>query len=244
LSAGENDNNELGRPGKRSLFNRIDALETFQLIDLAVGDGFVILGNRDGRGIAWGRNDMGQLGIGNRETREKPKLHSILRDGILQVSCGLQHAVALSRRGDIYCWGANKKGQLGDGQLTSSCTPLLLTQLRHRPVVSIACGEGHTIVLTVGGNAYSWGDNTCGQLGTGDTTHRLRPELMRHLRAAKIRQISAGKQHSAIISPSGLLFTFGSNSHGQVVQFLLSNPYMLTCLTTINRLIWNIHDTS
>ena len=54
-----------------------------------------------------------------------------------------------------------------------------------------------------------------GQLGVGDTTHRLRPEMLRHLRAAKAAKLSTGRQHSAVISPTGLLFTFGSNSSGQ-----------------------------
>jgi|AntAceMinimDraft_12_1070368.scaffolds.fasta_scaffold99987_2 alpha-tubulin suppressor-like RCC1 family protein len=64
LSAGSNENNELGRPGKRSLLSRLDALEAFRITDCACGDGFVMLTLKDGRTIGWGANDLGQLGLG------------------------------------------------------------------------------------------------------------------------------------------------------------------------------------
>ena len=63
LSSGDNDANELGRTGKRSLLQRIDAIETFQVVDIAAGEGFVIAVNKDGSAIGWGRNEYGQLGI-------------------------------------------------------------------------------------------------------------------------------------------------------------------------------------
>ena len=75
LSCGENDNNELGRSGKRSIFQRIDALEAFFITDIAVGDGFRIFVCKDGKLISWGVNSMGQLGCGDRDSRDKPKVN-------------------------------------------------------------------------------------------------------------------------------------------------------------------------
>jgi hypothetical protein len=58
-----------------------------------------------------------------------------------------------------------------------------------------------------------------GQLGLGDCKSRLRPEVVRSLKAAHCVQIAAGGHHSMVIShPLGLLFGFGSNSHGQLGQ--------------------------
>ena len=122
--------------------------------------------------------------------------------------------ICLSKGGNVLVWGANRKGQLGNGQLTSICNPEKIPQLRHRPVIAIACGENHSMCLTIGGSIYTWGDNSMGQLGTGDTTSRLRPELLRSMRAAGARSISAGGQHSMVISSQSLLFAFGSNSTG------------------------------
>jgi alpha-tubulin suppressor-like RCC1 family protein len=172
-SCGENDAHELGRAGKRSILLRLDSLEAFQFADIAAGEQFVLLACRDGKVVSWGRNELGQLGLGNRDNKEKPRLSNIIADGVLQISAGSQHVVCLSHSGDVYTWGGNRKGQLGDGQLTSCFTPKVVPQLKHRPVVAIACGEGHSMVMTIGGNVYAWGDNSCGQLGVGDTVHRL-----------------------------------------------------------------------
>jgi alpha-tubulin suppressor-like RCC1 family protein len=108
--------------------------------------------------MSWGNNELGQLGNGNREYREKPKFVP-LSHPIIQISAGSQHVVALTRGGLVLTWGGNRKGQLGDGQFTSRCEPSPNVQLRHRPVISVFCGENHTLVLTSGGCVYSWGDN-------------------------------------------------------------------------------------
>jgi alpha-tubulin suppressor-like RCC1 family protein len=215
LTAGANEKKELGRAGKRSLLSRVDALEAYRVTDVALGEGFALLALKDGRTVSWGKNDMGQLGLGsgNRDEVLKPKLASILTDagGVVQVSAGAHHCVALARSGSVYTWGANRRGQLGDGFLNSCATPQTLPQLRHRPVIEISCGEAHTLARTVGGNIYSWGENVQGQLGLSDTKTRLRPELVRSLRASRVVAIAAGKSHSMAIAPSGLLFAWGSN---------------------------------
>jgi alpha-tubulin suppressor-like RCC1 family protein len=111
---------------------------------------------------------MGQLGNGTREYKEKLRFTSGFSHRIIQVSAGCSHVVALTREGNVIAWGGNRKGQLGDGQFTSSCEAKVIVELRHRPVVLITCGEEHSLALTSGGNVYSWGDNSQGQLGLGD----------------------------------------------------------------------------
>eukprot|EP01035_Chromulina_nebulosa_P028878 gene28878-38190_t len=132
LCCGENDNNELGRHGKRSVMQRMDAVEAFSIIDLAVGDGFCILLSKDGRMISWGQNSLGQLGCGDREPKEKPKPNSFSTElRLLKICAGSQHVLALARNGQVLTWGANRKGQLGNGQISSSCTPVLVNPLLH-----------------------------------------------------------------------------------------------------------------
>lgn len=216
LTCGANDNNELGRSGKRSWLHRVDAIETFQVREASLGDGFATIIRDDGKLLSWGRNELGQLGNGTRDGKEKPRVNSSMQDSCLQVACGGTHTVALTKSGRVLTWGGNSKGQLGDGQLTSSTTPLSALQLRHRPVVSVSCGENHCLALTIGGNVYAWGDNSFGQLGLMDAKNRLRPEQIKSMRSIGARSISAGRNHSLVVSHSGLLLSFGSNSHGQL----------------------------
>lgn len=220
LSSGDNENGELCRPGKRSIFQRIDMLETFKIIDVAAGEDFFHFLCQNGQLLSYGKNDMGQLGNGNREKKEKPRVNQNIKEPLIQISCGLHHTVALTKTGQVLTWGGNRKGQLGDGQLTSSISPIPLVQLRHRPVTAIACGEYHTVIMTSGGSVYSWGGNDHGQLGVGDTTARLRPELIRSLRANKTTQIACGRNHTLFVASNHLLFAAGSNTHGQCGQEL------------------------
>ena len=215
MSCGENDNNELGRNGKRSLLHRIDALETFQIHEASAGTGFITLVCEDGKLISWGKNEMGQLCNATREEKTRPRVNTSISEACLQVSCGGTHGIALTRSGRVVTWGGNRWGQLGDGQLTSTTKLTFPLQLRHRPVVSVTCGENHNLVMTIGGNVFAWGENSHGQLGLGDTTNRLRPEQIKSLKSMGATKIVAGKNHSLVITQAALLLTFGSNNHGQ-----------------------------
>jgi len=118
-----------------------------------------LLANRDGKLIGWGRNDFGQLGDGGRENKLKPRVNTSVTEAIIRLETGSQHAVAVSRLGNILSWGGNRKGQLGNGTFTSDTVPRIIESLQHRPVVGLACGESHTLVITVTGNVYAWGNN-------------------------------------------------------------------------------------
>ena len=216
LSCGDNDNHELGRSGKKNIFLQIDMLAKFRIREVAAGNGFVHACTIDGRVISWGRNELGQLGDGDRDNKEKPKLNGNFSEAILQFAAGDTHCIALSKSGNVLTFGGNRKGQLGDGQLTSCPVPRVSAHLRHRPVVSISAGANHCMVLTVSGNLYVWGDNTHGQLGLGDNNFRAYPTNNRSLRSAKVCQMSAGGNHSAVVTPQGRLFTFGLNTNGQL----------------------------
>eukprot|EP00955_Chlamydomonas_euryale_P027559 290673-Chlamydomonas_euryale.AAC.1 len=56
-------------------------------------------------------------------------------------------------------------------------------------VVQVVCGRSHTVVLTAQSHVFSWGDNTSGQLGTGDTRDRMTPTLVDALWALPVVQV-------------------------------------------------------
>uniref|UniRef100_A0A8D0L024 Uncharacterized protein n=1 Tax=Strix occidentalis caurina TaxID=311401 RepID=A0A8D0L024_STROC len=89
---------------------------------------------------------------------------------IVQIACGDQHAMALSRGGELFTWGQNTHGQLGVGsQTTLIPQPQLVERLKGIPLAQIAAGGAHSVAVSLSGAVYSWGKNDFGQLGLGDT---------------------------------------------------------------------------
>jgi alpha-tubulin suppressor-like RCC1 family protein len=98
-------------------------------------------------------------------------------------------------------------------------------------ILSMALGDNHTISLSNDGRVFSWGLNNLGQLGTNDV---LLPGFIIELtdkfkldNSDKIVKVSAGLDHSAAISLSGRVFTWGLNDYGQLGNgsFLVNSPY-------------------
>jgi alpha-tubulin suppressor-like RCC1 family protein len=116
----------------------------------------------------WGYNGNGQLGNSTNAFSQTPNPTPLTVVGLDQVSAlvgGSYHACAV-RKGVTYCWGYNGDGQLGTSQFlgTSTATPTLVSG--GVTFVALAAGEAHSCGITSGGDAYCWGNNNSGQLGT------------------------------------------------------------------------------
>ncbi|MBK8998449.1 MAG: hypothetical protein IPM35_22240 [Myxococcales bacterium] len=73
-----------------------------------------------GRVSCWGRNDSGQLGVGALVDKTTAPLGVALPERIVELAAGWDHSCALGESGALYCWGANDRGQLGQGTLGGS----------------------------------------------------------------------------------------------------------------------------
>jgi alpha-tubulin suppressor-like RCC1 family protein len=78
------------------------------------------------------------------------------------VSAGGEHVCGLVESGDVYCWGSNITGTLGNGTRTPSSTP---ARVDAGPFTAVSAGLRHTCALTAGGEVDCWGDAGAGQLG-------------------------------------------------------------------------------
>lgn len=116
----------------------------------------------------------------------------------------------------MLAWGSSRFGQLADGTFVSSHTPSPVASLRGRPIVRVAAGGDFSLAVTANGVLYSWGNNHFGQLGHGDTTHRLRPAPVQALRTSSVARIAAGAHHTIAATAQGILFGCGANANGQL----------------------------
>jgi alpha-tubulin suppressor-like RCC1 family protein len=89
------------------------------------------------------------------------------------VAAGWQHSCALLNDGSVRCWGANERGQLGDGTNASCWTPVAVQTVTS--AVEVALGKYHSCALLSDGTVKCWGQNTYRQLGDGTRIDRLTP---------------------------------------------------------------------
>ena len=114
--------------------------------------------------VCWGYNNRGQLGDGTTTDSSTPVAVSGLASGAVAVDVGPYSTCALTTAGGVLCWGANSRGELGDGTTTDRSTPVAVSGLASG-VQAVSAGDLHTCALTTAGGIMCWGDNYYGQLG-------------------------------------------------------------------------------
>ncbi|XP_032885724.1 probable E3 ubiquitin-protein ligase HERC3 [Amblyraja radiata] len=151
-------------------------------------------------------------------TLSKPQLfRSLSGSNIIQVTCGNNHSLALSKDGQVFAWGQNTFGQLGLGTRGRlSCDPQTVKSFSGVPVAQITAGGEHSFALTVSGTVFAWGRNNHGQLGLDDTEDTLTPKHVQILSCKSTIFISCGEEHTAVLTKDGFVLTFGAGAHGQL----------------------------
>ena len=172
--------------------------------------------------FAWGRNNLGQLGVGDKENRVVPTLVTGLLKSktVVQVAAGGFHTACLTADGLVFVCGFGYQGQLGVGDTESRVVPTLVRgELEGRKVLQVAAGVQclHTMCVTEGGAVLAFGANRTGQLGVGDSLYRIVPTLLRgELENRSVLQVAAGNEHTVFVTADGLVFACGANKMGQL----------------------------
>ena len=183
----------------------------------------------DGRVYAWGLNADGQLGDGT-TTNRLTAVQVALSDGtplshVIAISGGAGHSLALTDAGQVYAWGSNVSGQLGDGSTTNRLNPALISTINN--IVAISAGSYHSLALTGNGKVYSWGYNSVGQLGDGTKKSKSAPAQIPDLTG--VTAIAGGGYHSLALT-GGAVFAWGGNNFGQLGDGSTTNRLIPTAV--------------
>ena len=121
---------------------------------MAGGKGFSLALTTDGQVWSWGKNNSGQLGLGDTFDRSLPTRVAVLSN-IVDIDAGPDYALALDAAGDVWAWGSNASGQLGDGTDDDKLSPVKVPGLRD--VKDIAAAYQTAYALTRDGDVVGWG---------------------------------------------------------------------------------------
>ena len=198
----------------------------------------------NGKAYCWGRGYSGGIGdgtsptaSGSASTKTVPTkvvdtgvlagktITAISQDGYIgdvssPVVAGSHVCVIAS--GELYCWGENSDGQLGNNSTTSSGVPIAVKTtgaLAGKTIQDVKLGLYHTCALASGG-FYCWGKNNVGQVPDGTYTTRREPtpalQQPGNLTSSNVVSIGAGGNRSCAVISDGRTFCSGYNNAGQI----------------------------
>lgn len=210
--------NWYGQLGDGTTNNHLTPVDVYGLTSGAVA---VVLGTyhtcslTDSGGVlCWGANWLGQLGNGSTTRQLTPISVNGLSQGVSAITAGTNHTCALTTGGAVKCWGANSKGQLGDGTTLDRSTPVDVSGLSSG-VVAITAGSDNTCALTQSGNVKCWGSNEDGKLGDGTRTDSSIPVAVLGL-PGNIQAVSAGGNHVCALTENAGIMCWGRNWDGEL----------------------------
>lgn len=166
-----------------------------------------------------GQNGDGQLGDGADSAEDFVGYSLVAVDvrrvtNAVEVDGGRDHTCALTLDHEVWCWGGNSWGQIGENPPRSFDSEANLVG-GLPPIAQLAVGSETTCVRSVAGEAWCWGHNTRGEVGNGTTGYRVRtPERVVGLE--RLVDLSAGEEHACAVRDDGAIFCWGQNNYGQV----------------------------
>ena len=202
------------------------------VVHAAAGGHHSLVVTSSGQLYGFGYNFSGQLGnaTNNGAAAPNPTPTLVGLPGqvgpVTQVSGGADHSLAATASGQLYAFGSNFHGQLGNvinnGASTANPTPTLVTLPGQiGTIAELAAGEDFSLALTSSGQLYAFGANRYGQLGNATNNTTSNPNPLPTLvtlpgQAGSITRVTAGGTHSLAVTSSGQLYAFGLNGFGQL----------------------------
>lgn len=201
---------------------------------MQMGDG---VGNTPGGGIAMiqARNYVNQAPTGS---KFKISAAAAQAPRFTKIYSGLNHACGLNAIGDVFCWGKNDYGQLGNG-ISSAGITHYPQRINLSGVSKLALGANHTCALLTDGKLTCWGLNDNGQIGNGTLVNVLSPNPATPI-LSSVTDVTAGISHTCAIEVTGAVKCWGKGANYQLGNGLATSqltPYMTTITSNAEKIV-------
>ena len=191
-------------------------LDEWDFVEVGGGVDWSLGLDSDGKAWTWGFNDRGQLGDGTNTTRYIPILVSDTIE-FQKISTGDKTCIGIDKDGKLWSWGSGTYGALGNGHAFTQTAYHIKTPTRmlvEDDFIDVSMGLNHGAAIDVNGDIWTWGYNTTGQLGHGNTTNNGTPT--RIVTSTKWSKVACGRLHTLALDLEGNLWGWGRNNNGQL----------------------------
>lgn len=233
-AAGENEDAQLGSPASDRSAVPLPVAELGGTTEIAAGDYTSLAVKNDGTLWVWGSNQYGARGDGSTGGEISSPVQVPLPNAITTPTRGRRNSIAnggfayaaIDTEGQVWTWGVNWNGRLGDGSGNSTRFHPARVRKSSNPddyltgIVSISAGGGTMAAVDADGNVWTWGAGANGALGNGSTEDSAYPVQVVTADGHPLFGVSEVRCGSSgfcvALIRYGAVFAWGNNSFGQL----------------------------
>lgn len=218
-----------GSRGRTATPSRVEGLEGVRSIGAGRMHSCAL--DERGRVFCWGGAGYRQVGFPlSGSSTDTPGEVVGLRN-VAQLSVGSDHNCAVTRQGQVYCWGRNHNGQVGDGSRDRHERPVVVPRLR---ATQVAAGFASSCAVTNQATVACWGAIADGP----------RPTVVAGLPGAAV-DVVVGQGFACARLVDGSVHCWGDGTHGQLGpanRSFADEPVRVEGLPPVNQLTaWGMH---
>lgn len=204
-----------GQLGDNTLINRSSPVQTISdginWYKLGQGQANSAGIKTDGTLWIWGGGSSGELGDNTNIAKSSPVQTVAGGTNWADYSLGSNHRLGLKINGELWTWGFNSYGQLGDNTTSSKSSPVQ-TIGNANTWKQVSAGNFHSAAIKNDGTLWIWGANTFGQLGDNTILSKSSP-IQTITFGTSWKQVACGANHTAAIKTDGTLWLWGLNTN-------------------------------